>query len=84
MRVESANAELLEAHGKLEEARRLRQKIVDRHPTWNHILELATVETELGASESARQRLRKLLETQQDNQYVRQHLAALEANSGVR
>src|SRR5262249_53860592 len=70
VRVESAKADLLEAKGELEEARRLRQKIVDRHPTWNHILELATVETRLGESDSARRRLGKLLAAQPDNQYV--------------
>ncbi len=81
-RVKSAEADLLEAQGELEDARHVRQEVAQRRPTWRHILELATVESRLGESDSARRRLSDLLASQPDNQYVRQNLAMLEAGSG--
>lgn len=81
-RVLSAKADLLAARGELEAALELRKKVAQRRPTWLNVLELARLEFRLGASESARRRLGNLLEKQPDNQYVRDHLAALEACFG--
>lgn len=81
-RVQSSEADLLEARGELEDARRLRQEVARRRPTWPQILELATLEFRLGASTSARRRLESLLAIRPDNQYVRESLAVLEASYG--
>jgi tetratricopeptide (TPR) repeat protein len=82
VRVQSARAELLEAKGSLEEAYPLRIKAAQRRPTWTRILELATLEFRLGASDSARRRLRDLYAVQPNNQWILEHLAALEAVYG--
>lgn len=81
-RVPSARADLLEAQGALEEARPLREEAARRRPTWTRILELATLEFRLGASDSARRRLEELQAVQPDNQWIQEHLAALEAVYG--
>jgi len=81
-RVQSARADLLEARGALEEARHLREEAARRRPTWTRILELATLEFRLGASESARRRLGELQVVQPNNQWIQEHLAALEAVYG--
>jgi Flp pilus assembly protein TadD len=81
-RVRSAEADLLEAQGELKKALLLRKAVAERRPTWRQILELATLEYRLGASDSARRRLGDLLKAQPENQYVRQNLATLEALSG--
>ena len=81
-RIKSAEADLLEARGKLKEALVLRRKVVERRPTWRAILDLAVLETNLGESDSARRRLGALLKEQPSNQYVREHLARLEGLYG--
>ena len=81
-RVPRAQAALLEAGGKLKEARLVRQEVVRRRPLWRPILDLATLEFRLGESASARRRLEKLLKAQPGNQYVRDRLAALETAYG--
>jgi serine/threonine-protein kinase len=82
VRVQSAEAELLEARGKLREARRLRQEVAQRRPTWRHIRELAALELSMGASEDARRLLDGLLAANPDNQYLLEDLAALEVTFG--
>jgi tetratricopeptide (TPR) repeat protein len=82
IRVQSARADLLEARGALENALPLREEVSRRRPTWNNILELVTLEFRLGASKSARRRLEVLLEARPDNQWIQEHLAALEAVFG--
>ncbi|HKI00708.1 MAG TPA: protein kinase [Thermoanaerobaculia bacterium] len=82
VRVMSAEADLLEARGKLKEALVLRRKVAERRPTWRAILDLAVLETNLGESDSARRRLGALLKEQPNNQYAREHLARLEGLSG--
>ncbi|HSK79584.1 MAG TPA: tetratricopeptide repeat protein, partial [Thermoanaerobaculia bacterium] len=82
IRVARAEAELLVAEGELEKARHLRQKVVQRRPTWRHILELATLELSLGAREDARRRLTDLLKARPNNHYVLESLAMLEVTSG--
>jgi serine/threonine-protein kinase len=81
-RVQSGEADLLEARGELEKAHHLRQEVADRRPTWRSIVELATLEVRMGESDSARRRLGALLEEQPDNQHVRENLAMLEVSSG--
>jgi serine/threonine protein kinase/tetratricopeptide (TPR) repeat protein len=81
-RVQSARAELLEAKGALEEAYPLRKEAARRRPTWARVLELATLEFRLGMSDTARQRLRELFAVQPNNQWILEHLAALEAVYG--
>jgi tetratricopeptide (TPR) repeat protein len=81
-RVQSAEADLLEARGELEAALRLRQKVAERRPTWRMVLDLATLELRLGASASARAHLLEILKGQPDNQYALENLAALEVGSG--
>jgi predicted Zn-dependent protease len=82
IRVQSAKAELLEARGKLKEARPLRQEVARRRPTWRHIRELAALEASMGASKDARRRLESLLTEHPDNQYLLEDLAALEVTFG--
>jgi len=82
VRAQSARAELLEAKGALEEAYPLRIKVAQRRPTVTRILELATLEFRLGASDSAHRRLGELLAVQPDSQWILEHLAALEAVYG--
>ncbi|HSS51897.1 MAG TPA: tetratricopeptide repeat protein, partial [Thermoanaerobaculia bacterium] len=81
-RVQGAEADLLEARGELEKAHSLRKEIARRRPAWRHILELATLEFRLGASEDALRRLKDLLAAQPDNQYVWEGVAAVEAGFG--
>jgi serine/threonine-protein kinase len=81
-RVQGAEADLLEARGELEKAHSLRKEVVRRRPAWRHILELATLEFRLGASEDALRRLKDLLAVQPDNQYVWEGVAAVEAGFG--
>ncbi len=81
-RVTSAEADLLEAQGELERARPLREEVARRRPSWPQVLELVTLELRLGATENALRRLRDLLSTHPDNQYVRENLAWLEASYG--
>jgi len=81
-RVLSAKADLFAATGELEAALELRKEVAQRRLNWLNVLELARLEFRLGASDSARSHLGKLLEEQPDNQYVRDHLAALEACFG--
>jgi tetratricopeptide (TPR) repeat protein len=81
-RVQSSQADLLVERGELEQARRLKQEVARRRPTWPQILELATLEARLGASDAARRRLEALLAARPDNQYVRENLAFLEARHG--
>lgn len=82
VRVQIAEAELLAARGELAEARRVREEIVHRRPSWRQVLELAILEVRLGESASARARLRDLLAEQPDNQYVLETLAFLESLFG--
>jgi serine/threonine protein kinase len=82
VRVQTAEAELLEAGEKLEEARRLRENLVLRRPTWRQILGLAILEARLNDIETARTHLLNLLEAQPNNLYVLEVLAGLEAQSG--
>jgi tetratricopeptide (TPR) repeat protein len=82
VRVQTAEAELLEARERLKEAHRLRQEIVRRRPTWRQILGLAIVEVRLGDSETGRRRLRGLLQAQPENSYVLRNLARLEVQFG--
>ncbi|HEX4953828.1 MAG TPA: protein kinase [Thermoanaerobaculia bacterium] len=81
-RVASAEADLFEAQGELERARTLREEVARRRPSWPQALELVTLELRLGATESALRRLRNLLSSHPDNQYVRENLAWLEASYG--
>lgn len=81
-RVQSSQADLLEARGELEQARPLRQEVARRRPTWQRILELATLEFRLGDADRARRRLEKLLEAQPDNQFLWENLAFYEAGYG--
>ena len=81
-RVQSAEADLLEARGELEAALRLRRNLAERRPTWRMVLDLATLELRLGASDSARGHLLEILQGQPDNQYALENLAALEVGSG--
>ena len=81
-RVQSSEADLLEARGELAQALRLLQEVARRRPNWPQILELANLEYRLGASDSARRRLQNLLEARPDSQYLRETLAALEARYG--
>ncbi len=76
-RVPRAKADLLEARGELKEARRVRQEVAVRRPTWRNVLALATLEFRLGESDSARRRLGELLEAQPGNQRVRENLAVV-------
>jgi tetratricopeptide (TPR) repeat protein len=80
--VPRAKADLLEARGELKEARRVRQEVAVRRPTWRNVLALATLEFRLGESDSARRRLGELLEAQPDNQRVQENLAVWEAAYG--
>ncbi len=82
VRVPKAQAALLEAQDKLQEAHRLRQEVAVRRPTWRNVLELATLEVRLGESDSARRRLGELLEAQPGNQRVGETLALWEGVSG--
>jgi tetratricopeptide (TPR) repeat protein len=82
IRGKSAEADLLEARGKLKEARSLYEEIVRRRPTWRHRLALAGLEVSLGETDTALRRLRELLEEQPENRYVREYLAWLESLSG--
>ena len=82
VRVQRAEADLLEAREELEKARDLREEVARRRPTWRLILELATLEARLGRQESARRRLGDLLKVQPDNQYVLENLALLEVTVG--
>jgi tetratricopeptide (TPR) repeat protein len=77
-RVKSAKADLLAARGELDQARRLREEVARRRPTWRYILKLAKLEFRMGAAESARQHLEKLLTAQPDNLYALEMLAATE------
>jgi tetratricopeptide (TPR) repeat protein len=81
-RVERAQAELLEARGDFEQARRLRQEVANRRPTWRNVLELASLDLSLGAKEETWQRLREILAAQPNNQYVLEEVAALEETFG--
>ncbi len=81
-RVQSARADLLEAQGELEQAFHLREEVAHRRPTWRNILEVATLEFRLGASDSAQLRLKGLLAAQPDNQFVLENIAALEVGFG--
>lgn len=82
VRVQTAEAEILEKRGKLKEAHRLRLEIVRRRPTWRQILGLSVLEVRLGDSETALRRLRNLLQAQPDNFYALENLASLEAQFG--
>jgi tetratricopeptide (TPR) repeat protein len=77
-RVLSAKADLLEAQGKLREARALRQDLVRRRPHWTRTVDLAILEFHMGESESARRRLSDLLKVQPNNAYAKENLAAIE------
>ena len=81
-RVPKAQAALLEAQDKLQEARPLRQEVAVRRPTWRNVLALATLEFRLGESDSARHRLEELLKAQPGNRFVREGLAFSEAHYG--
>ena len=81
-RVPRAQADLLEAGGKLKEARRVRQEVVRRRPLWRPILELAILEVRLGEKDSARRRLEELHNAQPGNQPVGERLAFFEASFG--
>ncbi|HEV2846400.1 MAG TPA: tetratricopeptide repeat protein, partial [Thermoanaerobaculia bacterium] len=82
IRVQRAEADLLESQVELEKARVLREEVARRRPTWRLIVELATLEARLGQQESARRRLGDLLKVQPDNQYVLENLALLEVTAG--
>jgi serine/threonine-protein kinase len=81
-RVPRAEADLLEARGELKEARRVRQEVAMRRPTWRPILELATLEVRLGETDSASRHLGELRKAQPSNQRVDESLAFLEASVG--
>jgi serine/threonine-protein kinase len=81
-RVQSSEADLVEARGELAQALRLRQEVARRRPNWPQILELANLEYRLGASDSARRRLQDLLQARPDSQYLKETQAALEARYG--
>jgi serine/threonine-protein kinase len=81
-RVQSSEADLLEARGELAQALHLRQEVARRRPNWPQILELATLEYRVGASDSARRRLQGLLKARPQSQYLKEALAALEARYG--
>ncbi len=82
IRVLSAKADLLETQGDLNEARRVKDEVAQRRPTWRKILEVATLELRLGESDAARQRLEPLLAEQPNNQVVWENVAALEVQFG--
>ncbi|HYX26451.1 MAG TPA: tetratricopeptide repeat protein, partial [Thermoanaerobaculia bacterium] len=81
-RVKIASADLWEARRNLKEALSLREKAVQRRPTWRNILKLATLEFRLGKSDSASKRLGDLLTAQPDNQYVWDEVADVEVQYG--
>jgi serine/threonine-protein kinase len=82
VRVKIARADLLEAHGNLKEALRLREEVAQRRPIWRNTLKLATTEFRLGKCDSARRRLDELIAAQPDNRAVRERVAALETFYG--
>ena len=82
IRVQTAEAELLETHESLEEAHRIRLEIVRRRPTWRQRLGLASLEVRRGDSESARRRLHNILRDQPDSYFALEVLASLEAQFG--
>ena len=82
VRVQSAEADLLESKGELKAAHRLRFEVAQRRPTWRKILELAILEWRLGESDDAGRRLEALLTAQPDNQYVQAALAMVEMTHG--
>jgi tetratricopeptide (TPR) repeat protein len=82
IRLQGAEADLLEAKNELQNAHVLRKKLARRRPAWRNILKLATLEFRLGASEDALRRLKDLLAVQPDNEYVWENVAAVEAVYG--
>lgn len=75
-------ARIAEARGDLPEAIRLRRQLVDTHPTWRNLLELAGLELRSGGVEPARRHLEQASALVPSNTWPKAKLGELELMYG--
>ena len=81
-RVLLAERVLLQTEGRLEDATRIAEQLVQRRPSWQNLWRLGTMETHLGKAESAREHFKMALDRSPGNAWVLSSLAFLELNYG--